>query len=163
MKTKSLESQLADANKAIDAAKKKADAIQAKINAQAEKKKPKSIYDTVTTLPQVYTKLKVDPKKDVIKIDGFNKEDIEVLQNIVSRMRVAKVYNEGKVPEKGGERWYPWSYIKAGGPGLVFSRSNCSDGFASASSAARLAFLSEEGSDKYFKNFQKVEEGIIGL
>ncbi|MES2287536.1 MAG: hypothetical protein V4547_17710 [Bacteroidota bacterium] len=163
MKTTDLQKQLAAANKVVETAKKKADAIQAKIKAAAEKKKPKSIYDTVTTLPHVYKHLKVDPKKDVIKIDGFSKEDIECLQNIVSRMRIAKVYNGGKIGQRNEGRWYPWSYLKSGGSGLVFDGSTYDDDHATAGSAARLAFLSEEGSTKYFKNFQNVEEGIIQL
>lgn len=157
-----LENDLAKAKKAADAAQKKVNAIEAKIAKQKEAKKPKNVYDTITTLPQVYKHLKVDPIKDVIKIDGFSKEDIAVLQNLVSRMRIAKVYNGGKLPARGERRWYPWSALKHGGSGLVFSASDYDDGSACTSSAAHLAFLSEEGSDKYFKNFQKVEEGIIG-
>lgn len=162
MKKPNLQQELATANKAVEAAKAKAEAIQNKINKEAEKNKPKSLFDTITTLPQVYKHLKVDPKKDIIKIAGFDKEDHEVLQNIVSRMRVAKVYNNGVVPQRGDERWYPWSRL-ASGAGLVFHTSFFVDDFACTGSAARLAFLSEEGSTKYFKNFKQVEEKIIGL
>lgn len=163
MKKPDLKKELAEAQKKQLAANKAVEKIANKIKKAEEVKKPKSIFDEVKTPLQVFKKLKVDPTKDVIKIDGFDKADIDVLKNLVMRMRVAKVYNVGKVPKKCDKRWYPWHSLKSSGSGLVFYHSTYNDDDACTSSAARLSFVNREGSDNYVKNFMHVEEGIIGL
>lgn len=166
MKKQTLEQQLASAKKLKEAQELKIQKIELKLKQQKNillSKQPKPIYERITTLPQVYKHLKVNPKKDIINIDGFNIDDLKVVINIIKRMRICKVYNENKLPTKSDYRYYPWHYVKASGSGLDF-RGSCynSDG-ADASSAARLSFLKKLSSDSYAKNFMDIEEGIVGL
>lgn len=144
----------------IDSALK---AAQYRLQQEQEKLTPKPIHQTVTTLRQVYKHLKCDPKKDVIKVDGFDKEEYNVLENLVKKMRICKVYNEGKIPTKKDQRWYPYWYLASSGSGLVFYHSYYGDGIATTGSAARLSFLQKLSTESYVKNFKDVEEGIIGL
>lgn len=127
---------------------------------EAEKNNPLAI----KTLTGIHEKLGVDPAKDKFTFDGFTEEDNKVIENIVARMRVCKVYNEGKLPAKD-ERWYPWHTRKSGSAssGLVFADSCCHDGSADLNSASRLSFVSDKASRAYAKNFMDIEEGIIQL
>lgn len=158
-----LQQQLAIANKAVEAAQKKAKTIQDKINKQAERSKPKPVFEEFNTMALICKKLKQDPKKDIVKVHGFDQGDHDFITNIISRMRCVKVANKGVLPKRGDKRWYPFSYLNSSGPGLVFRTSIYGGDLADASSAARLAFLSEQDSTNYFKTFKKIEEGIIQL
>lgn len=162
-KKKTLEQEVASAKKAADKAAGKLKTLEARFLKKNTPKVSKPIYERVTTLTQVYKHLKVDQKKDVIKVDGFDKEDNKVLEGIIERIRITKVYNEGKVPKRGDQRWYPWHDLKAGGSGLVFDFSADNDDYASTSSAARLSFLKKLSTDSYARNFMATEEKIIGL
>lgn len=159
---KSLESQLAAAKKVQDAAEKKVKSLEAQIAKKAEASKPKKIWEAITTLAQVHKKLKVNPKKDVLKIQGFDKEDMKVVESLIAKMRICKVYNDGKLPAKN-ERWYAWFLRKTSGSGLVFNHSNFCDVYADTGSAARLSFIDSDRAEAYAKNFINVEEGITSL
>jgi hypothetical protein len=160
---KNLQQELQAAEKAKALAEKKIQQVNEKIQKQQDKNKPKNIWDKIKTLSQLYKHLKVDPKKDVINIQGFDKEDTKVLENLVTRMRVCKAYNENRVPKRGNKRYYPYHYLNSAGAGLVFGNSAYNDVVAHSGSAARLSFLTKEGSDNYAKNFLNVEENIISL
>ena len=159
---KTLQTKLAEAKKKQNVINNEVNALETKIANKKEAKKPKPVWETITDLPAVYKKLKVDPKKDVLKIQGFDKEENKVVENIIARIRVCKVLNEGKLPAKN-ERWYPIHTRKQSGAGLVFFSSNCNGDFARTSSAARLSFRDANRSNAYGRNFKDVEEGIIGL
>ena len=163
MKKLTPEQRLANAKKSALKANSEVQKLELQIKSKKEKNTQKPIWETVTTLPQVYKHLKVDPKKDVIKIDGFDNEEHNVLENLVKKMRICKVYNEGKVLTRKDNRWYPWWYLDSSGSGLVFAHSACNVDGATTSSAARLSFLQKLSTESYAKNFKDVEEGIIGL
>lgn len=146
----------------LETARKKVQALEAKAAKEAEAKKPKNTWETIKTLIEVYKHLKCNPKKDVIKIDKFSKEEHDLLHGIVERMRVCKVYNDGKLPAKN-ERWYPWSMRKSSGSGLVFGNSSYDGVSAFLTSASRLSFVDSSRSNAYAKNFMKTEEKIIQL
>lgn len=162
MKTQTLQQELEAAKKVADREQKKVKELEDKIAKAEEAMEPKNAWETIKTLLAVYKHLKCNPKKDVIKIDKFTKEEHEVLIGIVERMRVCKVYNDGKLPAKN-ERWYPWSARKTAGAGLVFSHSYYNGGLALLNSPSRLSFVNSEASDAYAENFMKTEEKIIQL
>jgi hypothetical protein len=146
-------------------AKKEVEKLTAQLekeNLKKESSKPKPAYETANTLPAIYKHLKINPKTDSLKIAGFDEEDYECIKNLITRMRICKVYNEGNLPAKN-ERWHPWHTISSAGAGLVFNGSYYGDDCANASSASRLSFLDKNRSDAYAKNFMSVEEGIIQL
>jgi hypothetical protein len=146
----------------LQEAENKVNDIKSKIKQEAENNKPIPIYEKITTLKEVCEHLKHEPEKDVINVNGFDEADHEVLKNIVSRMRICKVYNEGKLPAKN-ERWHPWHTRSSAGAGLVFNGSRYNGDGANSSSASRLSFLDKNRSDAYAENFMSVEEGIIQL
>ncbi|MES2287638.1 MAG: hypothetical protein V4547_18225 [Bacteroidota bacterium] len=118
------------------------------------------IYEKITTLPQVYDYLKIDVSTDKVKLAGFTEAEYNVLNGLIARMRIAKCYNELITPKLSDYRHYPFHRV-SGGSGLVFHHSDYDDDCAHTGSAARLAFLSEEGSDAYDRNFHHIEEQII--
>ena len=148
--------------KQIAETQKKLDSLKAKLAREAEKSKPKTNHESITTLSGIFKFLKCDPKKDVLKIDKFTKEETAVVEAVVERVRICKVYNDGKLPAKT-ERWYPWFTRSSAGAGLVFNFSYCIDDSAGLYSAARLSFLDRARSDAYAKNFIKTEEKAIQL
>lgn len=163
LKPESLEQQLAQAEKEANAANKKANALRDKLEKQKEAYKPKPIWQTVTTLLAVYKKIGCDPKKDVLKIDKFDKEELAVVEGVIERIRIAKALRNGPALGRGVRRWFPYSILSSAGAGLVFDSSTYDDDCAILSSSARLSFQDKETSDAYFKNFKKTEEKIIGL
>lgn len=157
MKPKTTAQKLADAQKMVSD-------LEAKLEKEQLANQPKLIYEEVTTLPGIYKKLNCNPKKDVVKVDKFDKTETKCVLAFIERIRIAKVYRGGKKPLGFGvKRWYPWSLKNSAGAGLVFALSTCRGDCASLTSAACLSFIDEASSDAYFKNFKSTEERLLQL
>lgn len=138
-KPKSLEQQLAEAEKLAKQQEEKVKLIREKIQKEAEANKAKSIMDIVKTFESVLKIAK--PTKEelaIIKYSGKSKR-LAVARDFMILSIIAEVLNEGKTPKIKGERHYPYFDVSSG---FVFNDTDYDDTNASASSASRLALIS---------------------
>ena len=153
-----LEQQLAALEKTKASAENKSAVIRKQIEARDKAKAPKSILDRVSGMKDVMKILGASEAKDVIKIDKFDAAENEFIKNIIKKVRICKVYNEGKRLTKNDYRYYNWYDISSG---FVFHDSLYVASIAAAASASRLCVDSSEKSKDIFKKFPEVENAII--
>ncbi len=138
-KPKSLEQQLAEAEKSAKQQEEKVKLIREKIQKKAEANKPKSIMDIVKTFESVLKIAK--PTKEelaIIKYSGKSKR-LAVARDFMILSIIAEVLNEGKLPKLKGERYYPYFDVSSG---FVFNSTIYADAYANTGSASRLALIS---------------------
>lgn len=156
-----IEKRIADAKSLV--ARLEAQLTQQQSEARFEKLQ-KRIIKTHTAPRHIYKTLKVNPKNDKIKVQGFDKQDYDVLHSIILRMRVCKVYNNGKLLNQDDRRHYPYySLNKSAHRHLVFLNSYSGNDNVGLTSAPRLCFITGAASDSYGKNFIENEEKAIQL
>ena len=118
------------------------------------------ITDRITSYESVCDYLRVSSSDCSIKVEveGFSCEEIKVAKNLVKKMRIAKVLNEGWFPKRVEQRWYVWFDVSSG---FVFYNAFYDGSYAYATSASRLCFKTEELALHYAKHFSDVEENIV--
>ena len=134
--------------------------IRKQIKARDAANKPKSITDKINGYNDILTILGADESKDNISIDLFTEAETKVVKAIIKKMRICKVYNQGVLPKRGGQRWYSWYNVSSG---FVFHYSYYDDTHAFTGSASRLSFLNEKLLKDATKKFQDVDEAIIDM
>lgn len=138
-KQKSLEQQLAEAEKLAKQQENKVKLIREKIQKELEANKPKSIMDIVTTFNDVLKIAK--PTKEelaIIKYSGKSKR-LAVARDFMILSIIAEVLNEGKIPKLKSERYYPYFDVSSG---FVFNDTLYDATTARTSSASRLSLIS---------------------
>ena len=121
------------------------------------------VSDKIKNYQDICDDLGVSSKDNDIKIEveGFDDLDNKTLLNIVKAMRIAKVYNKGEEFKTIDQpRFYAWFKFSSGS-GFVFDGTTYDYTFASASSAARFAFLRREDAEDAAKKFPDVYGNII--
>jgi len=120
------------------------------------------ITDHVKTYRDVCEHLRVSDSDCSIKIEveGFSCGEISVAKNLIKKMRICKVLNEGWVPKRGERRWYAYWNVSSG---FVFLIANCDDSSADSASASALCFKTDELARHYAKYFEDIEKAIIDL
>mgnify|MGYP001609316531 CR=1 FL=1 len=140
------------------ASEKKSQEIRNEIEKRNEANKPIGIMSKINGISDVLEILGADEGKDVIKIDKFDEAETNVIKNVIKKMRIVKVYNEGHVFKRGDKRHYPYYDISSG---FVFSATFYDNTNARTTSAPRLAFKNRDLTLDYVKKFNDVEQGII--
>jgi F0F1-type ATP synthase beta subunit len=161
MKTKEqLQEELSDKQKAAEKLTNESKELKKKIDAIDNANKPKTIMERVNDYNDILTILGTDESKDVIVLDKFTEEDMNVVKAFIQKVRISKVYNEGKRFTKDDRRYYNWYDVSSGfGFGdAVFDRAN-----ATTLSASRLCFNSSEKSRDAAKKFWYIDEAFIDL
>lgn len=102
----------------------------------------------------------VSESDDNVSIKGFDESENKVLKNIIKKMRIVKVYNEGWLPKRGDRRHYAWWDVRSG---FAFNGSSYDGSFAHTTSASRLSFKSSELVLDAAKKFKDVDEAIIDI
>jgi hypothetical protein len=159
METKeTLEQQLVDSEKKRLAAEQKSLELKKQIQAIEDANKPKPIEERVNDMGDILNILGADENNDIIKIDKFDNAEHLFVQNIIKKMRIVKVLNEGWLPTKGDYRYYNWYDVSSG---FVFRTSAYDVTVARAASASRLCFKNSKLARFMFERFKNVEKGII--
>ena len=158
--SKSLEQQVSEYEKAKQDAELKLVDLRKQIEAKNKAEKPKTIIDRINGMSDILNILDADESKDVLKIDKFDDSEHEFLKNIIKKMRISKVYREGKKITMNDRRYYNW-YSISSGSGFVFDGTNFGDAGADAASAARLCFDTPDKSKDFFEKFPDVDKDII--
>ena len=159
MKKPSLQDQLLEAKKAAETASKKVQDIEAKIQVEAVKNKPKSIMDRVKTFADVLKIAK--PTVEELKILNYKGKSkrIKFAADIMALALIHEVLNEGWLPKMGkDERWYVWFDVSSG---FVFDDALCVDTIANTSSASRLCLKNEELAIHSGKIFTQYHKNVI--
>jgi len=104
---KELQSKLAESEKQASALRKQIEDIK-------EANKPKLITDLINGYPDILRMLEADESKDVISIDKFDEDETKVILEIIKKMRICKVYNEGWLPKRGERRYYAYYDVSSG-------------------------------------------------
>ena len=97
---------------------------------------------------------------DDVRIKGFDDAENKMLQAVIQKIRICKVYREGKTFKVGDKRWYCWYNVSSG---FSFINSSCDNGGADTASASRLSFDSEEKLMDFVKKFKDIDKAIIDL
>ena len=142
-----LQQRIANAEKELDAMKKLLS-------------NPEKITDRVKNYQDILAISGVFESADNIKVAGFDDAENKVVQSLVKKMRIAKVYNEGWLPVRGENRWYPWYDVSSG---FVFDRTDYDYTRATSGSAARLCFKSDELARDFAKKFIQIDADFIDL
>ena len=121
---------------------------------------PKSITDRVGNYDDVLDILHLTKSADDVKVTGFDDAENLVIRNVIKKMRIVKVYNEGWLPKRGERRYYAWYNVSSG---FVFDYTNYGDMRANATSASRLCLKNEALTMDFVKKFQDVDQGIIDI
>jgi hypothetical protein len=159
METKeTLQQQLADLENSRIAAEQKSLELKKQIQAIEDANKPKPIEERVKDMGDILNILGADEDNDIVKIDKFDNAEHLFVQNIIKKMRIIKVLNEGWFPAKGDYRYYNWYDVSSG---FVFRNAYCVDTSASTASASRLCLKNSKLSRFMFERFKNVEKGII--
>ncbi len=97
---------------------------------------------------------------DEVSIKGFNSSENELVKNLIKKIRVCKVYNEGWLPKRGDQRWYNWYNVSSG---FVFFTAGYVAAGAFTSSASRLCLKSRALSEDFDKKFAYIDKAIISV
>ena len=118
------------------------------------------ITDKINNYSDVLDMLHLTKSADDVKVTGFDDAENLVIKNIIKKMRIVKVYNEGWLPKRGERRYYAYYDVSSG---FVFSNTFYVDTIALTSSASRLCLKSETLTRDFVKKFQSVDEAIIDI
>ncbi len=121
---------------------------------------PQKITDRVKDYKDILSISNVSESDDNVSIKGFSSEENELLKNIIRKIRVCKVYNEGWLPKRGERRWYNWYNVSSG---FVFSSTSYDDACATTSSASRLCLRDEKLAKDFDNKFRYIDEAIIDI
>lgn len=97
---------------------------------------------------------------DEVKVKGFNDSENELVKNLIKKIRIVKVYNEGWIPKRGERRHHPYYDVSSG---FVFYFAGFDSMIADTSSASRLCFKNVELTKDYANKFGDVEQKIIDI
>ena len=121
---------------------------------------PKSIIDAVQDYNDIMRMSGTVEVDDEVKVKGFDEEENEVLKFVIKKMRICKIYREGRIIKLGEERWYAWYDVSSG---FVFCNTFYDDSTADTSSASRFALPNKEKLRDFVKKFKYIDEKIIDL
>ena len=123
------------------------------------------ITDKIKDYDDICECLGVDSDDDalVVKVEGFDKADINFIKAVIKKVRIAKVYNQGWFPKKGDKRYYAWFQQSASGSGFVFGFASYDGSVAYATSASRLCFENSKLAEDAANKFIDIENDLIDL
>ena len=153
-----LEKELIELENSKTAIENRAATIRKKIADEKKSNAPKSIIDKINDYNDILKISGVKESDDEVSVKGFDAAENEFVKNIIKKMRICKVYNEGKRLTKTDRRYYNWYDLSSG---FVFDDAYCADSLANTASASRLCVDSSEKSKDILKKFPEVEQGII--
>jgi hypothetical protein len=116
------------------------------------------ITDRVKDYNDILSICGVNANDDEVSIKGFEKEENELVKNLIKKIRTCKVYREGWFPKRGDRRYYNWYNVSSG---FVFHDTYYADTLAS--SASRLSFETDEKAKDFHKKFGYIDQAIIGI
>ena len=121
---------------------------------------PKSITDRVGNYDDVLDILHLTKSADDVKVTGFDDAENLVIRNVIKKMRIVKVYNEGWLPKRGERRYYAWYNVSSG---FVFDYTDYGDTNAGTTSASRLCLKNTELAEHSGKIFIQYHKNVIGF
>jgi len=144
----------------LSESEKQATELRKQIEDIKEANKPKPITDQISDYSDILRILEADESKDIIKIDKFDEDETKVVLEIIKKMRIVKVYNEGWLPKRGERRHYAYYDVSSG---FVFDYTFFGDSCADTTSASRLCLKNEALTRDFVKKFKDVDERIIDI
>lgn len=121
---------------------------------------PQKITDRVKDYKDILSISNVSESDDNVSIKGFSSEENELVKNIIRKIRICKVYNEGWLPKRGEKRWHNWYNVSSG---FVFYRTLCDVTAATTGSASRLCLRDEKLAKDFDNKFRYIDEAIIEI